>query len=270
MHTTSDQRLVSVIIPAYACGSHVKQCLDSILSQTYRYLEVIVVYDPSPDNTLPILQTYNEDVILIKQKRKTNPATSRNIGSKIAKGRYIAFCDADDYFEKTKIERQVNEIEQSGADITYTDVIIVDEKSKIIKCVTCPELSYRTFRSWMANPFVAFSSVLTKKEVFEKAGCFDQNLDTAEDFDLLLRLIISSKIIRKTPGFLTFYRISDASLSRRLRIRKDFNRIKIFKKYGLGKQIALEIPRRLLPKLIICFFTRPKEISRELLYLFRR
>lgn len=265
MRIEFDPRLVSVIVPAYKCERYVSACLDSILGQTYPYVEVIVVYDPSPDSTYPILEKYKEHIILVKQKRKTCPATARNVGLKIARGLYVAFCDADDYFESTKIERQMRVVKEKAVNFTYTDVVLVDENDNVIGGKKSPEVSENTMKSFMASSFIPFSSVLVNKKLFEKAGGFDENLDTAEDFDLLLRLIWVSRNIKKTPGFLTFYRIRSDSLSRTLRIRKDLNRIRIFNKYGLGKQILLELPRRLIPDLLICLVMNQKQIVNEMI-----
>lgn len=158
----SDRRLVSVIVPAYNCEHFIKTCIDSIQGQTYRCFEVIVVYDPSPDNTLSVLEKYRRDIVLIKQKRKTSPAIARNEGLKIAKGQYIAFCDVDDYFESRKLQRQIKLMEEKDADITYTDVIYVDRNNNMFG-LKFPEVSKDNIGSWMANPYIALSSICVKK-----------------------------------------------------------------------------------------------------------
>lgn len=265
----SNRKLVSVIVPAYKCERYIGACLESILGQTYPYIELIVIYVPSPDNTYSMLKNYKREIILLKQRKKTFPAIARNSGLRIAKGTYVAFCDADDYFESTKIESQIKMIEEKGADITCTDVILVDENENTIRQKTVPRVTEKTFSSWMRSPFTPTSSILMKRELVEKEGGFDENLDTAEDFDLLLRLIMQSRIIRKTPGFLTYCRVRSDSLSRTFRIRTDLNRIKIFKKYGLAKQILLDL-LRLLRHLIVDLLIRPRKLVEELVYLFHK
>lgn len=267
MQTGTTKKLVSVIVPAYKCERYIKACLDSVLEQTYKPLEVIVVYDPSPDNTLSVLGNYRKNVILVTQKRKTNPALARNVGLNLAMGDYIAFCDADDYFEKTKIEKQVKVLEKSRVDITYTDIIFINEENEVIERRLCPEIIRQTIGSWIASPFTAFSSFLIKKELINHSGGFDPALGFAEDTDFLLRLFALCKV-QKTNGFLTYYRVRTDSLSSRPRIWKDLQRIKVYAKNRLGKYLLLEVLKAFLPDLIIGVMRRPKEVSFSFLSLF--
>lgn len=265
-----DQPLVSVIIPAYQCERYLKACIESVLMQTYKNVEVIVVYDPSQDNTWAVLEKYKKNVILIRQGRKTNPSIARNVGLKKARGQYIAFCDADDYFESTKLAKQLRMIEESGADLTYSDVIIVDENDNIVDKRICPQVTGSKDGSYIVKPFITFSSVLARKGLIKNAGHFDENLEVAEDAEYLSRLVNYSKVIRKTPEFLTFHRERSDSLSRNYEILVDFYRIKLLKKYGFVGQILLELPKRLVPHMIMGLFTRPKETVTLLRTLLRR
>ena len=105
--------LVSVIIPAYNCAKYIDEAVNSVLSQTYPYLEIIVVNDGSTDNTLQIIEKFKDRITIINQAQ-SGVACARNTGIKSANGDYIAFIDADDYWFKEKIQLQVSYLEKHG------------------------------------------------------------------------------------------------------------------------------------------------------------
>ena len=90
------QPVVSIIIPAYNASNTIDRCLKSVLNQTLKNIEVIVINDCSKDNTLEILKSY-KNIVLINNEKNLGPAASRNKGLDIAKGKYIGFVDSDDY-----------------------------------------------------------------------------------------------------------------------------------------------------------------------------
>ncbi len=95
------EKLVSVIIPAFAAEKTIKKCLESVQSQTYANLEIIVVYKQSSDNTLNILNSFNDKRIkLIEQTENTGPGGARNIGVQNAHGEWVGFVEADDVIDK--------------------------------------------------------------------------------------------------------------------------------------------------------------------------
>ena len=110
--------VVSIVIPIYNAEKYIAQCLDSILNQTYKELQVIVVNDGSKDNSLNILESYANkysNILLIK-KENGGVSSARNLGLKYASGKYLAFIDADDYVEPDYIEVLVCNIEKYNAD----------------------------------------------------------------------------------------------------------------------------------------------------------
>jgi len=99
--------VVSVIVPAYNASKTINRCLDSILKQTMNKIEVIVINDCSKDNTLDILKSYGNKIVLINNKKNLGPAGSRNKGLDKAQGDYISFVDADDYISPHMYEIMV-------------------------------------------------------------------------------------------------------------------------------------------------------------------
>ncbi len=110
---------ISIIIPVYNSEKYLKDCLDSLLNQTFNEIEIICVDDGSTDNSLSILKQYAkyDNRIIILQQKNQGAGVARNNGMKIAKGEYLLFLDSDDFFKKEMIQILVNNAEKKKADI---------------------------------------------------------------------------------------------------------------------------------------------------------
>jgi glycosyltransferase involved in cell wall biosynthesis len=212
------QNLVSVIIPMYNVENFVKRCIDSIKQQSYSNIEIIVVYSDSSDNTLAVLEKYADQIKLVLTGKKRSPAIARNIGLKQAKGVFIAFCDADDFYVPEKIERQVSQLAQNPSlGLVYTDFVLVDWRGHELKRVYVPE--WERAKGVSGNFTIANSSVMFRRSLLDKAAengqYFDERLLACEDFDLLIRF---SKIasFKRIPLPLTCYTIREGQLSKNI------------------------------------------------------
>lgn len=99
---------VSVIIPAYNASKTIEKCIKSLLAQTLKDIEIIVIDDCSTDNTVDVVKNFKDSIVLIKNKTNLGPSASRNRGLKEARGEYIGFVDADDYVDKEMYQTMVN------------------------------------------------------------------------------------------------------------------------------------------------------------------
>ena len=111
---------ISIIIPAYNAAKYIKRCIISLLNQTYKNIEIIVVNDGSTDNTLDILKNY--DIKVINQEN-LGVSCARNNGLKNCSGDYITFVDSDDYVDKNYIEDIVNILNKYKYDIIETPLL---------------------------------------------------------------------------------------------------------------------------------------------------
>lgn len=124
---------VSVIVPVYNKEQFLQECLDSLLSQTHREIEIICVNDGSTDGSLEILQGYAERdsrIVVIDQENK-GAGNARNAGIKKAVGRYLQFLDADDFFESEMIENMLTKADATGADIVICDALLYNNDTKM-------------------------------------------------------------------------------------------------------------------------------------------
>lgn len=114
---------ISIIIPVYNAEKYLRECLDSIINQTLKDIEIICINDYSTDNSLQILQEYakNDNRIKILKGKKTGAGGARNVGLEIATGEYITFFDADDFLEKNSYEKIYNNAVTNNSDIVVFD-----------------------------------------------------------------------------------------------------------------------------------------------------
>lgn len=124
---------ISIIIPVYNVEKYLRECLDSILAQTFQDFEIICVDDGSTDKSLEILQEYKrkDDRFVILQQRHAGAGAARNHGLKLAEGKYIQFLDSDDYFEPTLLEELYTKAEKFGSDLTVCSSRKVDDEGNI-------------------------------------------------------------------------------------------------------------------------------------------
>ena len=142
-----NNELVSVIVPVFNASRTVKLAIDSILNQTYKNLEVIIIDDCSTDNSIDNLRKfYASDgrVHIIKLSRNQGVANARNVGIKLSKGRYIAFCDSDDLWYAEKLEKQLTLMVNEKAYIVYSSYDIIDAEGKKIgqRLISKTKLAY--------------------------------------------------------------------------------------------------------------------------------
>lgn len=123
---------VSVIIPAYNAEKYIKMTVESIINQTLKEIEVIIINDGSTDNTLSIINELEkkDDRIIIINNENKGVSYSRNIGIKKSRGEYLAFIDADDWIEKNYLKDTYNIAEKQELDIVLTDIYRLFKKKK--------------------------------------------------------------------------------------------------------------------------------------------
>ena len=131
----SEEIAISIIIPIYNVEKYLRECLDSILNQTFQNFEIICVDDGSTDKSLEILQEYKrkDDRFVILQQRHSGAGSARNNGIEFARGKYIQFLDSDDYFEPEMLEELYSHAEKYGADMVVCSSRKVDDQKNIVE-----------------------------------------------------------------------------------------------------------------------------------------
>lgn len=220
--------LVSVIIPTYNRANLVVRAIDSVLSQTYKNIEIIVVDDGSKDNTKEVLAFY-KDKIRYFYKENGGEASARNCGIERVKGDYIALLDSDDLWYPEKVEKQIQKL-LSAPDfaISITDIDFVYESGKIVTRNLRKKIPHDGYilPYILKYPGFGCSSVLAKKEVFEKVGPFREEFYTGEDQNWMFKACSFFKVILLNESLVKMI-VSPDSLSKSLFTK---NRLKVLRK----------------------------------------
>lgn len=189
--TTDAVPRVSVIIPAYNAAWCVRRALDSVLAQDCRDFEVIVVDDGSQDDTAAVLAGYGEAARVLS-KPNGGLSSARNAGIAAARGEYVAFLDADDWWLPAKLSRQVALMDgQPTLLFCSTRAMVQTPEGGRLPDWRCGDGHRAALECIFAvNAHVAGSgsSVLARREAFARAGGFDESLRSLEDIDMWMRL----------------------------------------------------------------------------------
>jgi glycosyltransferase involved in cell wall biosynthesis len=184
--------LVSVVIAAYNSGRFVGQAVKSVLAQTYRPFEIVVVDDGSTDDTAEVLAGFGGGLRYVRQENG-GPAAARNRGIGEASGELVAFLDADDEWHAEKLSRQWEALAASPrAGLVHTDVWYWDQTqgSRYRRTGARAESQGDCYpRFFWRNP-VTLSTVLLRRDCLRRVGGFDESIrrPSAEDYDLWLRI----------------------------------------------------------------------------------
>jgi glycosyltransferase involved in cell wall biosynthesis len=191
-----DRKTVSVIIPYYRASGTIARAVASALGQTVRPYEILVVDDGSPDDAGMAMMEFGSSVTLIC-KPNGGAASARNLGIEQAQGEWIAFLDADDYWEPAKLERQLSSSEGVGlvGSGWYTQE---PGKPRCMAEIEDPEFFGRKFRARDSEAFRVAMNLFTSVMLVRRDALgdqrFDSGLETAEDRDLWIRLVASTDV----------------------------------------------------------------------------
>jgi len=181
-------QLVSVIIPTFNRAWAVGKAIDSVLSQDYPNVELIVVDDGSGDQTWPLLSAYKETLLPIHQSNQ-GVSAARNRGIAAAAGDLIAFLDSDDYWLPGKVSEQVAFFKSHpNALICQTEEIWIRNGRRVNPRRRHQKAAGDIFIPSLALCLVSPSAVMVKKALFTEIGGFDEDLPACEDYDLWLRV----------------------------------------------------------------------------------
>jgi glycosyltransferase involved in cell wall biosynthesis len=219
----SQAPLVSVVMPVYNGGAYLRPAIESILAQSHREFELIVVDDGSSDASWDVISecaARDPRVVAVRQKNQGRIA-AQNAAIAMAKGRYLARMDHDDISEPERFREQVALLEAQGADICGCHWVVVDEQNKIIETVTVP-LSAESFVLALSQtvPF-AHGSVMMRREFLAAHGLAyrAEPYHYADDYDLWLRMFDAGARFANVDRFLFKYRVLSDSFSHKNLVR---------------------------------------------------
>ncbi|WP_415397859.1 glycosyltransferase family 2 protein [Sulfurimonas sp. CS5] len=184
---------VSVVIPTYNRYKVLQRALASVYAQTHKPKEVIIIDDGSTDETSQIINLF-PDAIYIYQEN-SGVSSARNLGIKKAKYEWIAFLDSDDEWHPEKLqEHLVLHLSKSDLQMSYTDEKWVRDAKEVKLPKKYRKFGGHIFKESLSHCIIAPSSTIIHKDLLDKVGLFDENLEVCEDYDLWLRVAIKNEI----------------------------------------------------------------------------
>lgn len=221
--------MISIILTYYKKKNFIKRCLDSIVDQTYRNFEVIMVYDDDKKEDLKYIKKISKKISRFKiiiNKKNIGVAKSRNIALKNSKGKYIAFLDCDDYWRKDKLKQQINFMERKKLLFTHTSYYVVNEyENRIGKLEAKKSLNYNDL---LKSCDIGLSTVVLDRKLLKIANF--PNIKTKEDYALWLSFARNNIHIAGINKYYSSWRKNKNSLSSNL-ILKFVNGFKVYYKY---------------------------------------
>lgn len=208
---------VSIVIPAYNAMTYFPETLKSVLEQTFQDFEVVIVNDGSSDDVEQWVSQVTDPRVKLVSQQNQGLSGARNTGIAHAQGQYIAFLDADDLWDVSKLEKQVRVLDtEPQVGLVYTWSALIDRHSKPTGRLLKGDAEGRVWTDLIQQNFVANgSNPMVRRRCFETVGQFDLELRSNEDHDMWLRIALQySFAVVKKP--LTQYRILDNSLSKNL------------------------------------------------------
>lgn len=204
--------LITIITPSYKSERFISQTIESVLSQTYKNWEMIIVDDVSPDNSNEIIEEYCKKdyrIKLIKLEKNSGPAIARNKAIEEAKGRYIAFLDADDLWKSEKLEKQLTFMKERDLSFSYSSYDLINEDGNFLSSFITKETI--TYKSMLKTCSIGCLTAIYDTKKLGKV--YMPNIKKRQDYALWLNIL---KKINSTQGILeplATYRIVKGSVS---------------------------------------------------------
>lgn len=219
MFANRTQPKVSVIVPVYNVERYLEQCLDSLIDQTLKDIEIICINDASTDGSLSILKRYakkDDRIVLINLKENKRQGGARNAGIKIAKGEYLGFVDSDDWVSPNMYENLWNASQNGTIDLVCSDYNTYKEKEKeIIITENIPGSVFSLaikdqYRHFILHGGRIWTNIFKRELILDNNLLFPEKL-IYEDNAIMPALYCSAKTTAKVNRALYYYRLNNTS-----------------------------------------------------------
>jgi glycosyltransferase involved in cell wall biosynthesis len=191
MRDKFDAPLISVVLPTFNRERLLPRAINSVLNQTYKNLELIIVDDGSTDNTEAIVKGYSDTRIrYYKQELNKGGSAALNVGIKLASGELISFQDSDDEWLPEKLERQVRKFSEVGDDVgvIYCGYELVFDRTKEVVSRSIPDEKGNVYKRMFIGCITGTITVIARASCFEKTGLFDEKIQSYYDWDMWIRV----------------------------------------------------------------------------------
>ncbi len=246
--------IITIVISSYNKKLYISECIKSVINQTYDNWKLIIIDDGSKDGTQKVLQQFisNKRIEIIFLKKNKGPSFCRNLGIRLSSSKYIGFLDADDFWDKKKLEEQIKFMEDKKISFSYSDYYIFKEQEMIKKTNIISEFNYSDF---IKNSSINTSTMVVEKKVIGNIKF--KKLDLLEDYIFKCEILKKNYVAKKINICSAAYRLTGNNRSSNKiknlmylwKVNKKYNKLNFFenlssivnisinslKKYGLKK-----------------------------------
>ena len=229
---------ISIIIPFYKKKKYIEETINSVLSQSFKNYEIIIVYDEENKDNLgfiELLKVKSDKIKILTNQRNQGAGNSRNIAIRESRGNFLAFIDADDMWHEDKLKLQLEFMDINQISASHTSYNIIDDEGKALSIRTAKDMTYCNL---LKSCDIGLSTVILKKDLI-KSDIIFPNLKTKEDYVLWLKISKNGTVFKGLDINLSSWRNSKNSLSSST-IRKlidGFSVYRNFMKFGIIKSI---------------------------------
>ena len=230
---------ISVIVPIYNTEKYLRKCLDSLVNQTLKDIEIILINDGSPDNSENIVSEYLErypDKIVYRKKKNEGQGVARNLGIKMAKGEFVSFVDSDDYVDVTIFEKLYKKAVESGASLVSTEGLIeVRNNHEIQHGIEFDDND--EYIKYMLNNSGPVAKII-RKDIIEKNDLYFPKLKAYEDISVVPLWGLNADKISFVNESLYYYLIHEGSTMKQMEYNNKLTHIydsldNLYIKFGL-------------------------------------
>ena len=224
---------VTIIIPSYNKKNYITECINSVINQTYANWKLMIIDDCSTDGTQEILKEFlnNKKIEIFFLKKNKGPSFCRNIGMRKSNSKYIAFLDADDFWERSKLEDQVYFMEKNNIKLSFSDYFTFRGREVIQRTNIKSELNYSDF---IMNSSINTSTMMIEKKIIGSNKF--KKLNLLEDYIFKCEILKKGYIAKKFNKCLAAYRLTETNRSsNRLKnlvslwvVNKKYNKLNFF------------------------------------------
>ena len=234
--------MVSIITPVYNCEEFLEECIQSVLNQTLKDWELILVDDCSTDSSSIIINKYvalDSRIKLYSLNKNVGAGIARNKGIEISRERFIAFLDSDDYWHRNKLKLQIEYMIQENIDFSYTNFFELDKEDKVSKIILTPK-SVNSFSLLFNNYIKTLTAIYDTKRI---GKIYMPNYRKRQDWGLWFNLLNKTNKAYRFTEPLAYYRTSNTSLSKsKLKlVKENFNFYRFFLQKNILESLIMII-----------------------------
>jgi teichuronic acid biosynthesis glycosyltransferase TuaG len=234
--------MVSIITPVYNCEEFLEECIQSVLNQTLKDWELILVDDCSTDSSSIIINKYvalDSRIKLYSLNKNVGAGIARNKGIEISRERFIAFLDSDDYWHRSKLKLQIEYMIQENIDFSYTNFFELDKEDKVSKIILTPK-SVNSFSLLFNNYIKTLTAIYDTKRI---GKTYMPNYRKRQDWGLWFNLLYKTNKAYRFTEPLAYYRTSNTSLSKnKLKlVKENFNFYRFFLQKNILESLIMII-----------------------------